>query len=75
MSEDLIITIVVGVLGVVSMIFGAQLAKAKNVIKELKEFFEAIEEALADGKIDRLEAKTIAGEGKDIINVFLKKED
>lgn len=75
MSEDLILIIVVGVLGVLATLFGAQLAKARNLMKELKELFETIESALEDGKIDRLEAKTIASEGKDIINVFLKKED
>jgi len=51
------------VLAIVTLIMGGKL---RAVVKESREFFSAVEDALADNKITRAELTRIVKEAKDV---------
>jgi len=59
-----------GVATLVAVILGAFLARYRELLKESREFYDAVKEARADNKITWDEMDLILKEGKDVAQVI-----
>lgn len=74
MNEEMILTVVALVLGVLSTVFAMAFVRAKDVVKELKDLIVELDISLEDGKVSKEELVIIVKEAKDVAGVFLKKK-
>jgi len=66
-----IVVLAIGI--VMALVGGVYFGKAKTFIKELREAFDKLDDALQDDKITKEELKEIVKEFLDVVRVFVKK--
>ena len=66
-----IVVLAIGI--VMALVGGVYFGKAKTFIKELREAFDKLDDALQDDKITKEELKEIVKEFLDVVRVFIKK--